>query len=58
MKGSEEERNVGTGRTKFGIDKYIIFEGIDKGKLTEIRMEIPMSKLMNPEKNKKIRERE
>ena len=49
---TEEEKNVGTGRAKFGLDKYIVF---DKYK-NEIRMEIPMDILMNPETNKALRE--
>lgn len=49
---TEEEKNVGTGRKKFGIDKYLVFDEVKN----EITMEIPMSELMNPEENKKIRE--
>lgn len=52
MKDSEEEKNVGTGRTKFGLDPYIIF---DKTK-GEIRMEIPMDVLFDPDKNKALGE--
>lgn len=44
---------IGPSQKKFGIDKYIVF---DKN-LNEIRMEIPMTELMDPETNKKIRER-
>ncbi|KKN20672.1 hypothetical protein LCGC14_0933220 [marine sediment metagenome] len=39
-------------KRKFGIDPYIVF---DKN-LNEIRMEIPLDKLMDPEENAKIRE--
>jgi len=52
VKDSEEEKNVGTGRKKFGIDPYIVFD-THKG---EIRMEIPFDVLMDPEKNKKLGE--
>ena len=52
MKGSEAEENVGTGRKKFGIDEYIVFDKVK----SEIRMEIPMDVLFNPEKNKKLGE--
>lgn len=51
---TEKEKNRGTGRKKFGIDKYIVFNEAKN----EITMEIPMSELMNPEKNKKLRETE
>lgn len=45
-------------KKKFGIDKYIEIDETDEGKLREINMTIPMSKLMNPEENKKLRENE
>lgn len=44
---------IGQNVSKFGIDPYIDFNL----NANEIVMEIPMSKLMNPEENKKIRER-
>lgn len=50
MEGSEEEKNRGTNRVKFGIDEYIVFDD----KRNEIRMEIPMTELFDPEKNKKL----
>ena len=40
---------IGQSVAKFGLDQYIKFTD-------EINMEIPMSKLMNPEDNEKIRE--
>ena len=43
---------IGSVREEIGLSKYIEF---DKN-LNEIRMEIPMSKLMNPESNKALRE--
>lgn len=43
-------RPIGSSMRKFGIDPYIVFDG-DKN---EIRMEIPMDKLLKPEENKKI----
>ena len=52
MRGSEEEENVGTGRKKFGLDPYIIFDEVKN----EIRMEIPMDILFDPDKNKALRE--
>ncbi len=39
-------------KKKFGIDPYIVFDEVKN----EIRMEIPMDILMDPEKNKKLRE--
>lgn len=39
-------------KRKFGIDPYIVF---DKN-LNEIRMEIPMDTVMDPEKNRKLRD--
>ena len=42
----------GTKGEEVGLFKYVEF---DKN-LNEIRMEIPMSKLMSPEENKKLRE--
>ncbi len=42
---------IGQSTEKFGIDEYIDF---DKDS-NEIKMEIPMSKLMNPVENEKIR---
>ena len=44
---------IGQTNKKFGIDDYINFDGVKN----EIIMEIPMSKLMDPVENKKIRER-
>lgn len=43
---------IGSVREQIGLSKYIEF---DKN-LNEIRMEIPMSKLMDPESNKALRE--
>lgn len=43
---------IGSVREEIGLSKYIEF---DKN-LNEIRMEIPLSKLMNPESNKALRE--
>ena len=43
---------IGSVKEEIGLSKYIEF---DKN-LNEIRMEIPMSKLMNPESNKALRE--
>ena len=43
---------IGQSTATFGIDEYIAFDP----NLNEIRMEIPMSKLMNPKENEKIRE--
>ena len=40
---------IGQSVAKFGLDQYINFTD-------EINMEIPMSKLMNPKENEKIRE--
>ena len=50
---TEEEKNRGSGRAKFGIDPYIIFDEVRN----EIRMEIPFDVLLDPEKNKKLGER-
>ena len=50
-------KSIGQNTKKFGIDQYIEFDGLDEGKLNEIRMEIPMSKLMNPKENEEIRGR-
>lgn len=44
---------IGQSNNKFGIDQYIDFNT----EKNEILMEIPMSKLMNPEENKRIREK-
>lgn len=44
---------IGQNTAKFGIDEYINFNA----EANEITMEIPMSKLMDPEENKKIRDR-
>lgn len=44
---------IGQSTNKFGIDQYIDFNT----DLNEILMEIPMSKLMNPEENKRIRKK-
>jgi hypothetical protein len=44
---------IGQNTAKFGIDEYINFNV----EANEITMEIPMSKLMDPEENKKIRDR-
>ena len=52
MEGNEKEKNRGSGKRKFGIDEFIVF---DKN-LNEIRVEIPMDVLFNPETNKKLRE--
>ena len=43
---------IGQNTKMFGIDKYIVFDEIKD----EIRMEIPMTELMDPEKNKALRE--
>ena len=43
---------IGSTGKKFGIDEFIVF---DENK-NEIRMEIPMTELMDPEKNKALRE--
>lgn len=43
---------IGQSTKKFGIDQFIDFDTNNN----EIRMEIPMSKLMNPKENEKIRE--
>ena len=45
---------IGQNQNKFGIDEYIAFNDVN-GILQEIKMEIPMSKLMNPVENEKIR---
>jgi len=45
---------IGQHNAKFGIDPYIKFFDVN-GTLQEIKMEIPMSKLMNPVENEKIR---
>ena len=45
---------IGQNQNKFGIDNYIAFNDVN-GVLQEIKMEIPMSKLMNPVENEKIR---
>jgi hypothetical protein len=45
-------RPIGASTRKFGIDDYIVFDT----NLNEIRMEIPLEKLMDPEENKRIRE--
>ncbi|KKL47700.1 hypothetical protein LCGC14_2332960 [marine sediment metagenome] len=42
---------IGQSHKKFGIDDYIVFDT----NLNEIRMEIPMDTVMDPEKNKKLR---
>ena len=42
---------IGQNKKKFGIDKYIVFDT----NLNEIRMEIPMDTVMDPEKNKELR---
>jgi hypothetical protein len=44
-------RPIGQSNKEFGIDPYIEF---DKN-LNEIRMEIPMTELLDPEKNKELR---
>ena len=41
------------GQKKFGIDPYITFDKV-KG---EIKMQIPIEELLDPEKNKKLGER-
>lgn len=43
-------RPIGSSVRQFGIDPFITFDG-DKN---EIRMEIPMDKLLKPEKNKEL----
>jgi len=43
-------RPIGSSVRHFGIDPYIVFDGAKN----EIRMEIPMDKLLKPEKNKEI----
>ena len=52
MRGSEEEKNRGSGKIKFGLDPFIVFDEVKN----EIRMEIPLDILMDPEKNKKLGE--
>ena len=42
---------IGQTNKKFGIDEFIVFDT----NLNEIRMEIPMDTVMDPEKNKKLR---
>lgn len=42
---------IGQSTEEFGVDEFIEFDMVDN----EIRMEIPMSKLMNPVENEKIR---
>lgn len=42
---------IGQTNKKFGIDKYIVFDT----NLNEIRMEIPMDTVMDPEKNRELR---
>ena len=44
---------IGQSAKKFGIDDYIVFDDVKN----EIRMEIPMDVLMDPEKNKALGER-
>ena len=39
-------------KKKFGLDPYIVFDEVKN----EIRMEIPLDVLMDPEKNKKLGE--
>lgn len=43
---------IGSNARKFGIDEYIAFDGVKN----EIRMEIPMTVLFDPEKNKGLGE--
>ncbi len=43
---------IGQSIKKYGIDDYIVFDDVKN----EIRMEIPMTELMNPEKNKALRD--
>lgn len=49
---TEEEKNRGTNKPKFGLDPYIVFDKV-KG---EIRMEIPFTVLMDPDLNKALGE--
>ena len=42
---------IGQTNKKFGIDEFIVFDT----NLNEIRMEIPMDTVMDPEKNKELR---
>lgn len=44
---------IGQNNKKFGIDEYIVFDDVKD----EIRMEIPMDVLMDPEKNRALGER-
>ena len=44
---------IGQHKEKIGLSEFIEFDG----NLNEIRMEIPMSKLMNPETNKALQEK-
>ena len=54
---TEEEKNRGTNRKRFSLDPFIEF--IETGGiLKEIKMTIPMTELMDPEKNKKLREKD
>ena len=43
---------IGQSIKKFGIDEFIVFDDVKN----EIRMEIPMTELMDPEKNRALRE--
>ena len=43
---------IGSNARKFGIDEYIAFDGVKN----EIRMEIPMTVLFDPEKNRGLGE--
>ena len=47
------ERPIKADKKKFAIDEYIVFDDVKN----EIRMEIPMTVLMDPEENRKLRER-
>lgn len=44
---------IGQTNEKFGLDDYIVFDDVKN----EIRMEFPLDTLMDPEKNRKLRER-
>jgi hypothetical protein len=44
---------IGQSNEKFGLDDYIVFDEVKN----EIRMEFPLDTLMDPEKNKRLREK-
>ena len=46
-------RPIGSSTREFGLDEYITFDGVKN----EIRMEIPMPVLFDPEQNKNLGER-